>query len=446
MQPLPEVRPKVRRHPLAVVLAVIGLCGPLAAVERGASPTRGKVKVKATPKATIDHGFSDNGAFPRGPGLAAASWSDARLAFSGRALMYDCSAADAGFLGDVWSQSALLGQFSGGSGFFRQAVRSAQETDWAGLYRPDTGAVLPDFESRLGAGGRIDSPAPQGKVWLLNHVRFRRDQIKLNYELVVFEAGVDPTIEYAAFIHSILIPAALQPAYQNAVMNLETDEERERRTSTGPDDVGCALRSLLNTWIPQGRYFFMHANVFDRSRGGDAGEWVFTEFKPARFQSLAGLDRPEPLVFDSVPAGGVPGVTLELRVVPMAFQRFRKQGRHLVPIPGDRVTMWKSSSVDDPFIELVEDENGEPVPRHDLVYNNPQAHTCAQCHDARFGVALSDDEESLPPVHKNQFRHVGWGLMKPFGLPRWGGARPSEWYERFLRQRADIDAGRIVNP
>jgi hypothetical protein len=295
-------------------------------------------------------------------------------------------------------------------------------------------------------GGRIDSPAAQGKVWLLNHVRFRPDQIKLNYELVLFEAGVDPAIEYVAFIHSVLIPPALQPAYQDAVMNLETSEERARRTSTGPDDVGCALRSFLNTWIPRGGYFFLHANVFDRSRGGDAGEWVFAEFKAARVQSLAGMDRPEPVVFDSVPAGGVSGETLELRVVPMAFQRFRKQGIHLVPISGDRVTIWRSSSLDDRFIELVVDELGEPVPRNDLVFNNPQAYTCVQCHDAAFGVVLSDDETTLPPVQKNHFRHIGWGLIEPFGLPRWGGARPSQWYERFLQQRTAVEAGRIVNP
>src|SRR5262249_13817255 len=156
---------------------------------------------------------------------------------------------------DAWSQSALLAAFSGGSDFFPQAIRSAQETDFAGVYRPAPwqGPVIANFVSRIGVGARIDSPTAQGKVWLLNHVRFRPDQIKLNDELVVFEAGVDPTIEYAAFIHSILIPPALQPAYRDAVANLETAAERTRRTTVGPDDVGCALKSFLDTWIPRGR-------------------------------------------------------------------------------------------------------------------------------------------------------------------------------------------------
>lgn len=426
---------------LSLALTLLGLSVPLTAIETGVP-----VNVKGL-RPTTDHGFSGSGIFPRSGRQLLSAWPDARLGFSGRALMYGC-AGGSGFIGDAWSQSALLSAFSGGSDFFRQAVRSAQETDPAGLYRPgpEAGPVMPDFEDRLGAGARLDSPAAQGKVWLLNHVRLRPDQIKLNYELVVFEAGVHETMDYAALIHSVQIPQALQPAYRDAVMGLETDDERVRRTTVGPDDVGCALKSFLDTWIPQGRYFFMHSNVFDRSRGGDAGEWVFAEFKPARYQSLAGPDRPEPLVFDSVPPGGVPGETLELRVVPMSFQRFLKQGRYLVPRVGDRVTVWKSSSVDDAFIELVQDEMGMPVPRHDLVYNNPQAHTCAQCHDAAFGVALSDEETSLPPVHKNHFRHIGWGLVEPFGLPRWGGARPSEWYERFLQQRTEVEAGRIVNP
>jgi hypothetical protein len=430
---------------LVTSLAAFGFALPLTLQARA-----GRDRLPETRKATklaavANHGFNDNGAFLRSERLAASTWADARLAFSGRSLMYECSPSDRGFLGDVWSQSALLGRFSGGSDFFRQAVHSAEEVDWAGLYRPAGAPLLARFTERLGAGSRIDSPAAQGKVWLLNHVRFRRDQIKLNYELVVFEAGVDPTIEYAAFIHSVLIPPELQPAYRDAVMGLEDEAERTRRTTTGPDDVGCALRALLDTWIPRGRYFFMHSNVFDRLTGGDAGEWVFAEFKPARYQALAGFERPQPLVFDSVPAGGVPGVDLELRVVPMAFQRFRKSGTHLVPITGDQVVIWKSSNVADAFIELVEDEDGLPVPRHDVVFNNPQAHTCVQCHDAAFGVALSDGETSLPSVPKNHFRHVAWGTMQPFGLPRAGGARPSAWYERFLQQRTELDAGRIVD-
>jgi hypothetical protein len=445
MKPRSKISWRACRRSAAVALAVFGLAVPLALDARsGSKGPVGKPSKGTKLGAVANHGFNDNGAFLRSGRLAASTWTDARLAFSGRSLMYECSSTDRGFLGDVWSQSALLARFSGGSDFFQQAVRSAGEADWAGRYRPAGMPLLPGFTQRLGVGGRIDSPAAQGKVWLLNHVRFRRDQIKLNYELVVFEAGVDPTIEYAAFIHSVLIPPELQPAYRDAVMGLETDEERTRRITTGPDDVGCALRTLLDTWIPQGRYFFMHANVFDRLTGGDAGEWVFAEFKPARYQSLAGFERPEPMVFDSVPAGGVPGETLELRVVPMAFQRFRKSGPHLVPIAGDQVVIWKSSNVADAFIELVEDEDGFPVPRNDVVFNNPQAHTCVQCHDAAFGVALSDSETTLPPLPKNHFRHIAWGTIQPFGLPRLGGARPSAWYERFLQQRTELDAGRIV--
>lgn len=458
MKPRVELPPRSRRHAWVLLLVALALAVPLAARpgrSKAATAVRDARAIEAPGKlfATADHGFADNGAFPRGLSLQS-TWENARLAFSGRSLMYECG-ADRGFLGDVWSQTALLSRFSGGADFFPQAVRSAEETDWAGLYRPspDHGPVLADFHRRLGIGSRADRTDLQGRVWLLNHVRFRRDQIKLNYELVVFEAAVDPTVEYVSFIHSVVIPPPLQPAYQEAVLSLETDEERVRRTTVGPDDVGCALRNLLNAWIPQGRYFFLHANVFDRGTvvddrnpGGDAGEWVFAEFKAARRHDLAAPDRPQPVVFDSVPAGGVPGESLELRVVPMAFQRFRKEGRHLVPLVDDRVVIWKSTDVADRLIHLVEDDTGLPVPPDDVVFNNPQAYTCVQCHDAAFGVATSDEDTSLPPVQKNHFRHVAWGLTKPFGLPRWGGARQSEWYERFLRQRTELDAGRIVNP
>jgi hypothetical protein len=452
MKPRVDIPPRPRRRVWALIALALAMAAPLAArpgrTAAGKSSARDeRAVVVAKLAATTNHGFADSGAMPPREGLES-TWADARLAFSGRSLMYECGASDRGFVGDVWSQSALLSTFAGGADFFPQAVASAEETDWAGLYRPgpDHGPVLADFRSRLGVGSRIDSPAAQGKVWLLNHVRFRRDQIKLNYELLVFEAGVDPTIEYAAFIHSVLIPPGLQAAYQDAVLALETDEERLRRTTVGPDDVGCALRSLLNTWIPQGRYFFLHANVFDRSTGGMDGEWVFAEFKPARLHLLSAPDRPQPVVFDSVPAGGVPGEALELRVAPMSFQRFRKQGRHLVPIAGDQVVLWKSTNVADRFIELVEGEDGLPVPKDDVVFNNPQAYTCVQCHDAAFGVARSDEDPSLPPVQKNHFRHVAWGLSQPFGLHRWGGARTSDWYEGLLRQRTELEAGRIVNP
>lgn len=443
MKPRADLRPH-RRARLAWALLPLALAAPLAA-RPGRSTGTPPVPAKLVP--TTNHGFADSGAMPRREGLET-TWQNARLAFSGRSLMYECGGSDRGFLGDVWSQSSLLSTFSGGAGFFPQAVASLEQTDWAGLYRPDPvhGPVLARLRDRLGVGSRIDSPAAQGKVWLLNHVRFRRDQIKLNYELAVFEAGVDPTIEYAAFIHSILIPPALQPAYQDAVLALETDEDRTRRTTVGPDDVGCALRGLLDSWIPRGRYFFLHANVFDRSTGGADGEWVFAEMKPARAFDLAQPTRPQPLLFDSVPAGGVAGESLELRVAPMAFQRFRKQDRHLVPIAGDQVVLWKSTNVADRFVELVVDETGMPVPKDDVVFNNPQAYTCVQCHDASFGVARSDEDPSLPPVQKNHFRHVGWGLQQPFGLTRWGGARTSDWYERLLEQRTELDAGRIVNP
>jgi hypothetical protein len=413
------------------------------------------------------------------------------LIYSGKLLALDgCSqekSKGAKHLAEIWTQEYLLKLFSHKDiDWFVQAMKSLQEEDSRAMFRPRN-AVHPTLIARLGNG--IDP-----KRWILNAIRIRiadrgttdigegnklneitksKDdpgnirvedlppdavlaQIKLNYELDLFNSTADKSIRFFANIYSLaILPSSVDEFTVDAL-----------RISQDPKKSGCDLLDLLNKYArnlnlpegatPRSSFFFMHTNSLDKSKEVD--EWRFAELKPVTNDSIEygkraemekrvkenllnewmrgrvnqidfskGAEDPN---FDKIDFSGIAAmlekltisgnrhiygpfdtpagtndIERALRIAPMAFPVF------VAPSPfSDRIflannippiNMWFSGTIIDQgqnsregmkMISLLVDPNGKEVPIQHPGRRHEETWTCAQCHARQVSNRL----QSLP--------------------------------------------------
>ena len=336
-----------------------------------------------------------------------------RLAYNGTDFIGSCGAAEPTFLPEIYSQKFILNPYSHGKKLFAQLISSWEKTDPEQVTAPATPAH-PMIGRRLGNGTDPNN-------WMLNLIRFRSDHIKMNYELPLLAAGADGTLEFAALIHAFKIPAHRIKEYQEDVSKL-----------TGPTSAtACLLRKTLDKWLPVAEYFFVHSNFFDLIAG--VREWRFTEAKLVSNTN-------EILSGPSASASGLAGKNYALRMVMMAFpyKQLDKSGS-LVDSTDGKVyrTFWSGESTDSVIDLLSPIQNGGSITPNHPAFEHDSSMTCAQCHARGTGPVAIDPgapfAKQMAPVKSMHFRHVGFGIEPPHGIPRlYNEAQLSMYFQQLL--------------
>lgn len=360
--------------------------------------------------ASTDRGFNLDSPFANSSRLAARS---VRLAYTGVDLFGKCGTDKTIFLPETYTQKSVLEPFSLGKDLFSQLISSWEAVDLTRVRAPASPAH-PLIRQRLGAGTDPNS-------WLLNLVRFRSDHIKLNFELPLLVAGADRTLEFAALIHGFKIPADRIAEYQADIANLGESTVA----------MACQINTILSKWLPQSEYFFVHSNFFDLQKG--VREWRFTEAKLVSSSN-------EILTGSRATAMGLKDINYSLRIVMMEFpfKQFSPSGT-LVNSADGKVyrTFWSGETTDFDVDLLSPIQKGGSVASSNPAFEHDSSMTCAQCHARGIGPVAVDPGSPLPkqmvPVKSMNFRHVGFGIEPPHGLPRlYNQAQLSLYFQQLL--------------